>query len=151
MLRKLFLVTLIIFTGSAFSEVELTQEQKIQFKKQLDADPSITCIRKYFDLYSSGKREFEIEKDVLTELGIPREKYKSTFLVYWVSGALGGGSIVTLINQDDPQMVIEVWVYAFSGETWGVKDAWLSTKSKDELDEIRKQNSRMISDKSLGI
>jgi hypothetical protein len=48
-------------------------------------------------------------------------------------------------------MVIEVWVYPFAGKTYGVKDAWLSTKTKDDLDAIRGQYSKLIPDKSLGI
>jgi hypothetical protein len=132
--------------GAPSDVISLTPEQL----KETYSDPCVIRIRRFLDDYTSNPQKInEAEKAAASSLDsirINKEVLRTKFIVYWVTGTLGGGQTITIIFQKSPNVILDFWVYQTSDGICQVRDVWESKFNKDEKGKIKKLYRRFLED-----
>lgn len=130
-------------------EITLTPEQLKEYEETY-SDPCVIRIRRFLDEYTTSPRKIEgaekIAASSLASIKIDKALLKGKFIVYWVTGALGGGQTITIISQKSPDVMLDFWVYQIADGTCQVRDVSGSKFSNDAKDKIKKMYRPFLED-----
>lgn len=155
--------------GSAEEVPTIATEPIVFTKEQLEQhyqvykNPYVVHIRKVLDGYIDGTNigmdlpEDVIEKGELNGAitglsAFDKKYYESKFIVYMINDSIAGGKQVSIIFQDKPDKLFDVWVYKLSTGDYDLRAFWQNPKySEEKMREIQIQYETILSDKNHSI
>jgi hypothetical protein len=135
--------------GAPSDEISLTPEQLKEYEKTY-SDPFVIRIRRFLDGYTSSPQKIDeaekIAASSLDSIKIDKKLLKTKFIVYWFTGALGGGRTITVIFQKSPNVILDFWVYQTSDGIYQVREVSESKFDNNEKKQIKKIYRRFLKD-----
>lgn len=147
----------------------VTVEPIVFTKEQLEQyypvykNPYVIHIRKVLNGYIDGSNigmespEDVIEKGELNGAivglsAFDKKYYESKFIVYMINDSVAGGKQVSIIFQDKPDKLFDVWVYKLSTGDYDLRAFWQDPKYPEEkMREIQIQYETLLNDKNYSI
>lgn len=137
---------------------ELISPEELKQYYKVYSDPYVLHIRKSLDNYLSGRNEGispvaikplkDDEKKMFGLDSFDKSYYVSKFIVFAVKDSIGGGKIVTIIFQDKPDKLFNVWVYKLGGGGYELRGFWQNESfAGKEMESIQKEYKWYLEDK----
>jgi hypothetical protein len=149
LIRRCF-TTIILGALTISCVASLSGPEQLKKYEKTYSDPCVISIRRFLNDYTSSPRKIEGDEKIaatsLESLKIDKALLRGKFVVYWVTGALGGGQTITIIFQKSPDVMLDFWVYQIADGACQVRDVSESKFNNAEKEKIKKMYRPFLED-----
>lgn len=130
---------------------QFTEEQLAKYKLGL-SDPFVVAIRTFLNTCQTDGPTRNVQGDCKLLNQFRKEEINGKFIVYWVQNHIAGGRQIAILFQENPNQIINTWVYAPKDQTTFIINQFTPAPfGAERIDAIRAMLRDIIKNPEMGI